>query len=728
MSMKISIVVLAGLLSSLGWASEVPGAPEAPIRVLVSSDAPDYAGTLVALLNQRGAKAEAGAIDEASLGRADVAILFASGFQTSLAEKRGALEAFTARGGGLIVLHGAIASGAPEWWKPLAGGAWTPSSRRFASRMMLYVASGQHPLVRDAWAFDVDDETVYDLDLAENLQVLASAFTPKITGRRDQPDRPGQTDRANIYDLQPQMWAYEGKSHRAFVELQGAPATLNHASHRVFTLRAISWVAHREDVDQLCSRDELTSIRYPAGGPSRPAETAKQMEIHPDFTVTTIASEPLINKPIAINWDARGRLWVAETPEYPNGRRPAVAAPWKETGSLEPGHYDRPGRDRICILTDTDGDGVMDTKTVFYEGLELVTGFCFYGDGILVLNQPDLLWIRDTHGDGKADKVERILTGFTPGDSHFVANHLIAAPDGWIYLSMGGNEDIRTPDKKTLLGRATSGLFRVRPDGSAMEQVSSKGGNGFGAHLTSDFEMFFGQATSGNPLQHVVVPEWTLAAGRLKALEGANSVINGRKVVRRELPTREPLMQIDVVGGYSAACAALVYEGGAWPDAWTRASFVTEPILNIIHHEVLRPSGPTLTGEMIRTNAEFIYSPDYWFRTIDIETGPDGAIYLLDFYSPVIAHSDTRGPQHSRAGASVRPDRDHYFGRIYRVQHKEAKKLVVPDLEKAGVAELAAALKHPNDVVRSNAFRLLVARKDAAPAFEKLAADDSFIP
>src|SRR6185295_11876746 len=211
-------------------------------------------------------------------------------------------------------------------------------------------------------------KTVYDLDLADGLQILGSAFTPKVTGlredRREQAEKLGKADRANIYDLQPQMWAYEGKSHRAFTQLQAAPATLKHASHRVFTMRAISWVARRDDVDALCSKDELISIRYPEGGPSRPPETAKQMEIHPEFTVTTVASEPLLNKPIAIQFDARGRMWVAETPEYPNGRRQSVAATWKETGVLDPGHYDRPARDRIVILTDSDGDGVMDSKSV----------------------------------------------------------------------------------------------------------------------------------------------------------------------------------------------------------------------------------------------------------------------------------------------------------------------------------------------------------------------------
>ena len=164
-----------------------------------------------------------------------------------------------------------------------------------------------------------------------------------------------------------------------------------------------------------------------------------------------------------------------------------------------------------------------------------------------------------------------------------MANHFLPAPDGWIYASMGGGQDITSPDGKRSFGHISSGAFRFKADGSALEQFSSKGGNSFGAEVTTDGEVFFGQATSGSPLQHVVMPEQLLARGNIGSPGTAKSVIDQRKVVIPRLPDRVPLMQIDVVGGYSAACAALVYEGGAWPAEYERTAFVTEPILNIIH-------------------------------------------------------------------------------------------------------------------------------------------------
>lgn len=717
MKLKLVPILLVILYGSLAQAAT-------PLRVLVSSSDPDGSAALVATLNAQGAKAAAvRAVEAGGLEAADVVVL--DGAQTGLSPE--ALATFAKRGGGIVVLGAGI--GAAEWMKPLVGGAVTGGSHKFPSQMMLYPHTDAHPITRDASSFDLNDQTSYDLDLDPAITVLGSAFTPKVTSKRRDERAPERLDRANVYDLQPQMWVYEGADHhRAFALLQNGAETKKHASIRTFLLRGIAWAGKREQTDEFCTKADLATLRYPQGGPRTAAETVKSFDLHPEFKATAIASEPLINKPIAMQWDARGRLWVAETPEYPNGRRPLTEAAWKETGVLKPDQYDRPATDRISILEDTNGDGVMDKKTVFYEGLELVTGFCLWRDGFIAVHQPDIVFV---HGEGAAQKVERLYTGFAPGDTHFVANHFIAAPDGWIYANTGSSADavsVTNPEVKT---KVSSGIFRFKPDGSAIEQVGSKGGNGFGMDVTSDGELFFGQATSGSPVQHVVLPEWVLAKGKVGTVGSAESVIASRKVVRPDMPVRVPYMQIDVVGGYSAACASTVQEGGAWPAAWNDTVFCTEPILDIIHFEKLRTGAPNIVGEMTEPEREWLRAQDFWFFPVDVEFGPDGAMYVLDFYNPIVAHSDSRGPKHSRSGATVRPDREHYYGRIYRIQHDDAQKLPTLDLSKAGALDLVKAFTHPNKGVRFTAHRLLLERADAPttiPALLAMATGEKFVP
>ena len=713
----------------------------APLRVLISSDTASFREAYSSALQAGGATVtQADAPRVAELAQADVVLLHRRAFSALPAEAQLALATFAERGGGVVAVNGAVAAGDAAWGRSVLGGAWDPAnSRKFTSRMMLNVRTDAHPIVREASMFDVDDDTLYDLALADGLTVLGSAFTPKVTNARANARRAEQernnaaNARASIYDIQPQMWAFEGGKHRAAVFLQGAEATLRHASFRSFVLRGVAWAARRENVDELCAKGDLATLRYPAGGPLTATEAIKQFEMQPGFKASVIATEPLINKPIAIQWDARGRLWVAETPEYPNGRRPLTAEAWKEGGVLDPGRYDRPARDRVSILEDTDGDGLMDKKTVFHEGLELITGFCMHRDGVIVVAQPNIVWLRDTDGDNKADKEIPLFGGFTPGDTHFVANHFIPAPDGWIYASTGSGATATKPGTKDAVGKISGGVFRFKADGSAIEQVASQGGNTFGADVTSDMELFHGKATSGNPIQHVVLPEWTLARAGGTTARSMHSVNPGRTVARKDLPDRAPLMQIDQVGRYSAACSSLIYEGGAWPAEYNGRIFVTEPILDIIHHERLVPDGASLRGELELQDKEWLRSRDHFFTPITLAIGPDGAMYVLDFYTPVVAHNDTRGPQHSKSGASVRPDREHYFGRIYRIQHEGAPKLAHPDLTKAGAVELVAAFRHPNRTVRFNAIRVLMESADtlgqaAVPALVPMAQGDSFAP
>lgn len=729
-----SLLILTPVLTLLAASSPLIAAP---LRVLVTSANNTFRDPYAAALKAAGAQVvTATEPDEAKLTHADVVLIHREKFEALTVATQTALTAFTQRGGGIVAVNAAIAAGDVAWGKATLGGAWDDKdSRKFPSKMMLYVVSNSHPIVKESSPFDITDDTLYDLTLSDNIFVLGSAFTPKgrDAKRGDGPKIPDRDVRSSIYDLQPQMWTYEDATHRAAVFLQGAPETLAHASLRSFILRAVAWTGKQTNIHAFCSKADLADLRYPLDGPRRAADAIKQFKLQPGFVANVVAEEPLINKPIAVQWDGKGRMWVAETPEYPNGRRPLVAPPWKETGVLDPGHYERPARDSISMLEDADGDGKMDKKHVFYTGLELVTGFCFAGDGVIAVAQPSIVWLRDTDGDGKAETVTPLFNGFAPGDTHFVANHFIAAPDGWIYASTGSGANAINPSSNKLMAKISPGVFRFKADGSAIEQVASQGGNSFGCEVTSDMEIFHGKATSGNPLQYVVVPEWVLARAPNTKAQAFSSVNPGRSVARTDLPDRAPIMQIDQVGRYTAACSTAVYEGGAWPKEYDGKIFTSEPILDIIHHEALVPEGPVLKGELVLPNSEWLRSMDYWFCPIDVSFGPDGAMYVLDFNTPVVTHNDTRGPQHSKSNASVRPDRDSYFGRIYRIQSQAATKFEIPDLSQASATALVAAFKHPNKVVRFNAIRILIEKSaelgtQAAPALTAMATSEPFVP
>jgi putative membrane-bound dehydrogenase-like protein len=707
----------------------------APLRVLIATDTTAFGDSYATALKAGGAQVVVTREPDAGkLAHADVVLMQREKFETWSEAAQIAVTEFASRGGGIVAVHGAIAAGSSEWGKKTFGGGWNQQeSRTFNSLLMLYVVTDSHPIVNDASPFDITDDTLYDLDLDDAIFVLASAFTPKgRDGKRgDGPRVPGRDVRASIYDLQPQMWTLEMPTHRAAVLLQGAPDTLAHASIRSFILRSVAWTAKRDNVDELCSKQDLADLRYPVGGPRRAQDAIKQFKMQPGFTASVVAEEPLISKPIAIQWDGNGRLWVAETPEYPNGRRPLSGPAWKETGVLEPGNYDRPARDSISFLEDSNGDGLMDKKHVFFTGLELVTGFCFHEDGVIAVAQPHIVFLQDVNGDGTAELATPLFGGFAPGDTHFVANHFISAPDGWIYVSTGSGADATNPKTGKLMAKISPGVFRFRPDGSAIEQVASQGGNSFGGEVTSDLEIFHGKATSGNPIQHVVLPEWVLSKAPNTKAPSFISVNPGRTVLRNDLPDRAPLMQIDQVGRYSAACSTAIYEDGAWPKEYDGTIFTSEPILDTIHMEAMVPAGPLLKGELVLKDQEWLRSMDYWFCPIDVAFGPDGAMYILDFYTPVVAHNDTRGPAHSKSGASIRPDRDHGFGRIYRIQSDSAKKFPIPDLYKPDAAALVAAFRHPDKTVRFNAIRILLEHpeeftKKAIPALTTMAISEPF--
>lgn len=684
-----------------------------------------------ALLAERGLKTD-GALDFPTAGQleqTDVLIFNAETAGNITPEQRPILEKFIQRGGGIVVIHAAAVANKPDtspYWKSIIGGSWVQGQTKWKEGPMdlYYVENerigGGHPITKGASNFHLDDEIYYDMDISPEVRVLATAYTPKVKDGK----KAAEGGKANIYDIQPQMWTYERTAeggatpYRAFVSIPGhLYSTFELPQYRAILLRGISWAAHHENLDEYCRPEELASLTYPPGGPRRPADELAQLEVHPDFKMSLVAAEPLISKPICIDWDPAGRLWVAESPEYPNGKRGMRpdyrTQEWKDHGGLdpEPGKQQREGYDKISILTSSKGDGVMDTKQVFYEGLDLVTGFVFYKDGVIVTQAPDILFIHDAGPDGKARKVEKLYTGLGTRDTHAVINNPRWGWDGWIYATHGysASDKVTNGDGSKSFGTIGSGVVRFKPDGSQIEQYSSKGGNTWGLQITADNRVMWTQPTSGQLLMQTLLPESTLGRGKIGNTNSYNVVIKSDKTYPAMGWEQLAYVQIDFVGSFTAAAGCAIYDGGAWPAEWNGSYFCTEPTINIVHQRFLDPQGSSYTWHKQpgREETEFIRSKDMWFRPIETRIGPDGALYVLDFYNQAVIHNDTRGPDHNEVNAAVRPDRDHYFGRIWRIEHKDAQKLAVPDLSKATVDELTKALAGPNRPVRMTASRLL---------------------
>ncbi|MBK8038043.1 MAG: ThuA domain-containing protein [Verrucomicrobiaceae bacterium] len=695
--MKRHLVLLAALLTShvsLLTAAE-------PLRVFIRAgkkshgpgahDFPQFLKEWVPMLNERGAKCE-GSLEfptKEQLDKTDVLILHAQeAGNIKIGDERKNLMEFLARGGGVVTIHAAAVSKDHDWFKTIIGGSWHFGQTKWLEApMSLYFTDHDNAITKDISNFDIDDEIYYDMDLLPEAKILAAAYTPNTPqvkgGNKEAQQRAAEAvakkKAVNIYDIQPQVWTYEKDKYRAFTCIPGHyHRNFSHNGIRTLILRGIAWAGKRENIDELCKPAELgDALRYVEGGCPSPQELPKALEVHPEFNLSLVAAEPLINKPMNIDWDEKGRLWVVETPEYPNGLRQSNVDAWKDSGANQPGHYDRKPLDCVSILSDTNGDGVMDKKTVFADEIELATSSVFYKNGVIVCAAPDVWFFEDTNGDDKADKRTKLYTNLGNRDTHAVINNMRWGLDGWIYATHGysSTDDVKSGDGGKGFGPIGAGVVRFKPDGSAFEQYASRGGNTWGLDITSDGQVFYTQPTSGNHFIHVVLPEYVLAKGKLPGVSGTNGMLPREPTYPAMHWEQQAYVQIDQVGSYTAAAGCAIYEGGAWPAKWNYGYFTTEPTLNIVSHFMVEPDGVTYKAkrEPGREQTEFIRSQNLWFRPIENRVGPDGALYIVDFCNQAVIHNDTRGPTHGPANAAVRPDRDHYYGRIWKVQHKEAK-------------------------------------------------------
>lgn len=633
---------------------------------------------------------------EGELKKSD-AVLISSAAKWDDAE-RGRIQSYVKSGGGLVLVHDAI----------LASGLVKGEPRRWDGRVPLFFTPlGREDFITQGVSnFDVEDEMMQGFEIDSNDRVLSTTWTPNkkhLKGDEPQP---------YVYGVSPMIWTQEVGAGRIVFFLPGKnPETFKNPAIRALLGRALAWAGKGGEADAP-GKVDATVLTYPPGGPLAPRAEVASMQVHPDFKVELVASEPLVSKAINIDWDGQGRLWVVESMEYPEGTKgggpESMYSVWDRDSKLpKPPAVSRPGRDRICRLEDTDGDGMMDTRHVFSEDLDLATSFCFYKDGVIVAQPPQILFLRDTDGDGKADKREVLYTGLGTQDTHSVLNNLRWGLDGWIYATHGysSSPKVTSGDGARDFGAIGSGVVRFKADGSKIEMVSAKSGNCWGVDITSDGELFFTQPTSGDLVMHVPVSDRLMAEGGMGSVPSWQVMVHLRPV--KPLMTWEEIVENqpnDVIGSFTAACGCAVYEGGSWPDSWKLGYFTAEPTVHIIHHEQLTRAGVTYTAAKTR-DEEFSATRDSWSRQIDTRIGPDGQLYTIDFYNQAILHNDPRGPIHLWNNQAARPDRDHFFGRILRYSHREAK--VIPVVNLQTLEGRVAALGNPNKVIRFRAQRLI---------------------
>ena len=444
--------------------------------------------------------------------------------------------------------------------------------------------------------------------------------------------------------------------------------------------------------------DPITTMQAPLS----PAESAKHLVLQPGFTSQLWAGEPDITKPIALAWDERGRLWIAETTDYPNEQQP-----------------DGQGRDRIKICEDTDGDGKADKFTIFADKLSIPRSICFVPGGVIVLEGDHTLFLQDTDGDGKADVRKVLFSGWGMGDTHATASNLRYGFDNWIYGTVGYsgfNGDVG--GKHLEFGQ---GVFRFKADGSALEFLRSSNNNTWGLGLSEDGTVF-GSTANRNASWYMAIPNrfyeavsgWS--ASRMETIADSQAFY----------PITDKVRQVDQHGMYTAGAGHALYTARAFPkEFWNKISFVTEPTGHLIGYFRLEGSGADYKAVNL---GSFLASDDEWCAPIVAEVGPDGAVWVIDWYNYIVQHNPVpQGFKNGKGNAYETKLRDKHHGRIFRVTSTTGTPTQAPKLANATPATLVAALKTDNQLWRFHAQRLLVGRgqKDVVPALVALTKDKS---
>jgi putative heme-binding domain-containing protein len=403
----------------------------------------------------------------------------------------------------------------------------------------------------------------------------------------------------------------------------------------------------------------------PPGPALSPAEAIARMKVPEGFHVELVAAEPDLVNPVAMTFDERGRIWVTESLEYPR----------QSAG---------PGRDRIKILEDTDGDGKADKITLFAEGLNIPSGIAVGHGGVWVANSPDILFLQDTDGDGKADRREVVVTGFGRDDTHELPNSLTWGPDGYLYGLNGvfNQSHVRSAGHDY---NFTCAMFRINPRTRRFELFCEGTSNPWGIAFDDIGSAF----VSACVIDHL----WHLTETGYYHRQGG--------------PYPPFTWKIGSIASFkhqkAAYCGLHYFDSEAYPPEYRRRLYMGNIHGGCINVDTLKRDGSTYESEPA---PDFLTANDAWFMPVSQQTGPDGCLYILDWYDRYHCYQDAgRDPEGI----------DRLKGRLYRVRYNQTPRVWGFDLAKETDDALIERLRTAsNNYFRNATVRLLAERH--APA------------
>lgn len=603
-------------------------------------------------------------------------------------EQEKALLDFVADGHAFVPIHSAsfCFKNSPEYIRLVGAQFKEHGTGTFTAK----ISDKDHPIMQGLEEFSTWDETYVHDKVADDIKVLM--------------------EREDDNHKEPWTWVKEFGKGKVFYTAYGHDErTWSNPGFQKLIREGIlwavngkvkeNWEAFAKDIPELAYEDRDSIPNYEKRDPPlkyqlplSPEESAKLIQVPAGFRLELYAAEPDIINPIAMNWDEKGRLWVVETVDYPNTVR-------DDKGS---------GDDRIKILEDTDGDGKADKVTLFAEKLNIPTSFAFYNGGILVSQAPHFLFLKDTDGDDKADIREIMIDGWGTFDTHAGPSNLQNGIDNKIYGVVG-----YSGFEGTIFGRDqkfSQGMYRFDPKEQSFEFLTNTSNNTWGLGITEDNALFASTANNthsvylGIPNRHFAGVEGIPAQGSAK--------IDGHYAMQ---PITPNVRQVDVFGGFTAAAGHHFYTARDYPASyWNKVAFVCEPTGGLVHMAKIEKEG---AGYVEKDGGNLFAGSDEWVSPVEAKVGPDGAVWVLDWYNFIVQHNPTpnkeRGgfdAENGKGNAYVNPLRDKSRGRIWRVVPKLADKEKGFELDKENPEDLVDALSDDNMFWRMTAQRLLVER------------------